>query len=137
MMRKRIVALLGALSLALIAALGIASPAAAADEINYAVDADWNGDCTDRRYLPQVDGCVEPDGDILWVKDNAANGYSVKLRWFDEDGDRSGECIDTLGQAKAWTVCNKDLPEGHDIMWSVGWNSADGWNYSDWWRTRV
>ncbi|MFC3494237.1 hypothetical protein [Glycomyces rhizosphaerae] len=136
-MRKRIVALLGALSLALTVALGIASPAAAADEINYAVDADWNGDCTDRRYLPQVDGCVEPNGDILWVKDNVANGYAVKLRWFDEDGDRSGECIDTLGQAKAWTVCNKDFPEGHDIMWSVGWNSANGWNYSDWWRTRV
>jgi hypothetical protein len=137
MMRKRIAAVLAALAVSLLAVLGTASPAAAASEKNYAVDADWNGDCTDRRYLPQVDGCVEPDGDIFWIKDNAANGYGVKLRWYDLDGDRSGECINTLGQAKAWAVCNKDLPEGHDIKWSLGWDSANGWDYSDWWTTRV
>jgi hypothetical protein len=137
MMRKRIAAVLAALAISLFAALGIASPAAAADEINYAVDADWTGSCTDRRYLPQVDGCVQANGDILWIKDNVANGYGVKLRWYDQDGSRSGECIDTLGQAKAWTVCNKDFPEGHDIRWSLCWDSSTGWDCSDWWTTRV
>jgi hypothetical protein len=137
MMRKRIAAVLAAITVSLVAILGIASPAAAAAEINYAVDADWTGTCTHRLYLPHVDGCVEPAGDILWVKDNQANNYSVKLRWYDQDGNRSGECIDTLGQARAWTVCNKDFPEGHDIRWSVGWNSANGWDYSDWQTTRV
>ncbi|NUQ90397.1 MAG: hypothetical protein HOQ43_18290 [Glycomyces artemisiae] len=136
-MKQRIAALMGALALSVIAVLGIASPAMAADEINYAVDADWTGTCTDRRYTPSVEGCVEPGGDILWVKDNAANGYSVKLRWYDLDGSRTGECIDTLGQAKAWTICNKDFTEGHRIRWSLGWNSANGWDYSDWWTTTV
>ncbi|PRY59644.1 MULTISPECIES: hypothetical protein [Glycomyces] len=136
-MKQRIAALMGALALSVIAVLGIASPAMAADEINYAVDADWTGTCTDRRYTPNVEGCVEPGGDILWVKDNAANGYSVKLRWYDLDGSRTGECIDTLGQAKAWTICNKDFTEGHRIRWSLGWNSANGWDYSDWWTTTV
>ncbi|MEU5871116.1 hypothetical protein AB0A73_06080 [Glycomyces sp. NPDC047369] len=137
MMQQRIASLVGALALAFVAVLGIASPALAADEINNAVDADWTGTCTDRRYTPNVEGCVEPGGDILWVKDNAANGYSVKLRWYDLDGSRTGECVDTLGQAKAWTVCNKDFTEGHRIRWSLGWNSANGWDYSDWWTTTV
>lgn len=136
-MRKRIAAILAVFSLALLSVLAVASPASAADEINYAVDADWTGDCTDRRYLAKVDGCVQPNGDILWVKDNVADGYGVSLRWYDLDGSRTGECIDKLGQAKAWTVCNKDFPEGHDFRWSICWDSANGWDCSIWWITRV
>ncbi|MDA1387756.1 MULTISPECIES: hypothetical protein [Glycomyces] len=137
MMRKRIAAALAALAVSLLAGFGIASPAAAASETNYAVDADWTGSCASPRYTPNVDGCVQSNGDDLWVKDNVANGYGVKLRWYDQDGTRTGECIDNLGQAKAWTYCNKDFTDGHDIRWSVCWDSANGWDCSDWWTTRV
>jgi hypothetical protein len=137
MTRKRIAAALAALAVSLLAGFGIASPAAAASEINYAVDADWTGSCTSPRYTPNVDGCVQSNGDDLWVKDNVANGYGVKLKWYDQDGTRTGECIDNLGQAKAWTYCNKDFTEGHDIRWSICWDSANGWDCSDWYSTRV
>jgi hypothetical protein len=136
MKRTRLAAVVGALLFSMTVVLGIASPAMAADEPNQAVDADWSSNCTP-KYLPMVDGCIQANGDDLWIKDNVANGYSVKLEWYDLDGTRTGECVNTLGQAKAWTYCNKDFTEGHDIRWQLCWNSSNGWDCSDWWTTRV
>lgn len=138
MIRKRIAAALVALATALVAVLGFAAPALAV-EYDGAVDATWNNDhykhCMNTTF---VEACVQPEGDVLWVKDNVENGKAVGILWFEVGGSRSGECIDELGVAKGWTVCNKDFPEGSTIRWQVGWELAgDTWDWSNPTTTKV
>ncbi|HEY1094360.1 MAG TPA: hypothetical protein VGE61_06635 [Glycomyces sp.] len=129
LLRKRFAATLVALAVTLGAVFGLGSPAAAI-ESDVAVDADWytaDRECIETTY---VSGCVQPEGDILWVKDNVANSRSVSLAWTDLDSGRSGSCYDNLGTAKAWVICNKDFTEGHRIQWQVGWQISADWGWS-------
>jgi hypothetical protein len=130
-MRERIAAVLASLVLSLGVVLGLASPAAAATENDYAVDVDWNDDhyksCISTTY---VEGCLQPNGDVFWVKDNVANGHEVWIEWEDLDSGRYGYCIDNLGKAKGWTACNKNFTEGHQIRWKLVWSLDGGWNSS-------
>ncbi len=136
-MRKRISTMFGALMVSLGVALMIGSPAAAS-ESNTAVDTPWSGQYPKEcHYLDYVSGCVQGNGDVLWVKDNVPNNYSVSLTWQDLDSNRSGTCINTLGSDRGWGTCNKDFTEGHDIKWALGWNTSSGWKFSSWYETRV
>jgi hypothetical protein len=131
LMRKRIAAALASLALSLGVALGLASPAAAANENDYSVDVDWNNDhyksCINTTY---VNGCLQPHGDVFWIKDNVSNGHEVWIVWEDLDSGRYGYCINTLGAAKAWTACNKNFTEGNRIKWYLAWELDGGWNSS-------
>jgi hypothetical protein len=142
-MRKRFAAVLGTLVMAFGIVIATASPAAAY-EINYSVDVDWNTDhpkeCTrDTTAIGAGEGCVQPVGDYIWVRDLDANGMAVALYWDDLDSARAGKCIDTLGEAKAWTMCNKDWTEGHTIRWRFAWEYNPGYWYitDDYWDTKI
>ncbi|GAA2147712.1 hypothetical protein [Glycomyces algeriensis] len=136
-MRNRIAAILSALIASVGIALMIASPAAAS-ESDRAVDVDWSDryvkDCLD---FAKVDGCVQGYGDVLWIKDNSADGYAVSLSWRDTGSTRSGTCLNTLGQAKGWGACNKNFEDGSKIQWQLGWNTANGWQHSGWYESWV
>lgn len=86
------------------------------------MNATWNTDhpkkCVDHIW---VDACIQPYGDIIWVKDNYADDRSVGVLWEDLDGPREGRCYDFLSANADWTACNKDFPEGHEIRWTVGY----------------
>jgi hypothetical protein len=130
-MRRRIAAVLATFAMTALALLAIASPAAAG-EGEYATDVDWNDNPKYCWNQPNVSGCIEPNGDNIWVKDNVADGYAVVVIWDDLDGPRAGACYDTLGKAKGWTMCNKDWPEGHRIEWYLGWDGPnDTWAFTD------
>jgi hypothetical protein len=142
-MRKRITTMFGALMVSLGVALMIGSPAAAS-ESNSAVDTAWSYEHSKEcYYLDYVSGCIQEAGDILWVKDNRSNGYSVSLTWQDSDSLRSGTCINTIGTAAGWGTCNKDFTEGHVIQWRLGWETSSGWHFSregysnPWYETKV
>jgi len=124
-MRTRIIAAAAALIVALAAAMAISSPGFAADS-EHSVDVDWNTDhpkeCSEMAH---VTGCVQPVGDDLWLKDNIADGQPVVIYWAYNDYSRYGYCYDTLGAAKAWTMCNKDWTDGQWLRWSVGYWSID------------
>jgi len=132
-MRNRIAAVLGLLMTAFMLVILAASPAAAA-ETNYVTDANWNSDPKDCHAsitgvsYAKVNGCFEPDGDILWLQDKSADGVGVALFWSELQTGRTGTCIHNLGAAKAWAVCNKDFTEGNTITWKIGWDTADGWH---------
>jgi len=130
-MRNRIVAILASVAAVLAVVLGLASPAAAATETDYAVNAAWNDDyyksCISTTY---VEGCLQPNGDVFWVKDNVSNGHEVWIEWEDLDNGRYGYCIDNLGADVAWTKCNKNFAEGHRIKWNLAWQIDGGWNFS-------
>jgi hypothetical protein len=136
-MRNRIATILSALFVSLGVALMIGSPAAASESDN-AVDVDWSDryvkSCLD---FANVSGCVQSHDDILWLKDDTADGYAVSLTWREQDGTRSGTCLNTLGKAKAWTACNKNFDDGQFIEWSLGWNTATGWKHSGWYESWV
>jgi hypothetical protein len=135
--RKRIATFMGALTVSLGLASMLASPAAAS-ESNNAVDTSWSFEFTKEcHYLTYVSGCVQPNGDVLWVKDNVPNDYSVSLTWKDLDSNRSGTCLNTLGSDRGWGTCNKNFTEGHRIEWALGWRTSGGWNFSQWYETRV
>jgi hypothetical protein len=137
MIRKRIAGVLAAFAMAALAVLAVASPAAAS-ESNEAVDTPWSYEYSKEcHYLDYVSGCIQPNGDVLWVKDNVPNGYSVSLTWVDTDSTRSGTCIDYLGSDAGWGTCDKDFTEGHEIKWALGWNSSTGWHFSSWYYTTV
>ncbi|MEU6249427.1 hypothetical protein [Glycomyces sp. NPDC047010] len=142
-MRRRIAALIGTLATAFAIVLATASPAAAY-EINYATDVDWNTDyakvCTIDTYVFGAgQACVQPTGDDIWVKDNDKNGYQVAVYWDDLNSARAGKCVDDLGVDKAWVLCNKDWTEGHTIRWRFAWETASGWVIPDapYWDTKV
>ncbi|GIG68782.1 hypothetical protein [Phytomonospora endophytica] len=111
----------------------------ASEEIDYAVEhalTDPTKYCAGNGY---VSGCVQPYGDVLWIKDNASNGAHVTLKWEDLDGDRYGKCRNTLGADAGWARCNKDLPENHRIAWQLAYKVSSGsdWSYSPVYETRV
>ena len=141
-MRRRIAAILGTLMTAFGIVIATASPAAAY-EINYAVDVDWNNDhakvCTSDTYVFGAgEACVQPAGDDIWVRDGDADGYLVAVYWDDLNSARAGKCIDNLGAAKAWTMCNKDFTDGHTIRWRFAWDGPSGTIISDnYWDTRI
>ena len=136
-MRNRIATVLSALIASLGIALLIGSPAAAS-ESDRAVDVDWSDryvkECLD---FAKVSGCVQAYDDVLWIKDDSADGYAVSLSWRETGGTRSGTCLSTLGEAKGWGVCNKDFEDGQKLQWQLGWNTANGWQHSGWYESWV
>ncbi|WP_335986968.1 hypothetical protein [Glycomyces sp. MUSA5-2] len=139
-MIKRIAAVLGSLVMAFTAAAAVASPAsadvsAAASEIDYALDADWSDspakDCAwDRGYwYTDGDGCIQKNGDDIWILDRDPDGYGVAVWWSEPVSGRDGMCIDALGVAKAWVRCNKDWVDGRTLYWGFMYHTAEGWMY--------
>jgi hypothetical protein len=128
LLRNRIAALLAALAIPLFAVLGLATPAAAAYELNFAQDVDWYADSSRECYSNTwVSACIQKNGDDIWIKDNVDDDYAVQVTWWDTDGTREGYCVDNLGYSKAWTRCNKDWTDGHQINWYVEYHTAGDW----------
>lgn len=138
--RKRIGFLIAAV-LATFAILGSTAASAAGEvgtneyETDYAVPHEMTTE--NPKYCltgsNDVTGCFMPYGDILWLRDTAADGKGVKIVWTDLDGSRSGVCIDEQGKAAGWTRCNKNFSEGHNIRWQVSWYDAGKWQYGAPW----
>lgn len=127
MIRKRLSALAAALLLAVGTVLATAAPASAAgSETDYSVEYDLSDATMTCLNLTYVSACVQPYGDILWLKDKRVDGHSVYLYWDDVDGDRYGTCVDDNGVDAGWTRCNKNLSEGHGISWKVGYHNGGG-----------
>lgn len=62
----------------------------------------------------------EPDGDELWVLDNATDGKSVGMYWQTTSG-RSGICRNAGGsRPDRWSKCNKNFPESAAIRIKIG-----------------
>ena len=137
-MFKRVIAIVG-LAFAAFAFLGAtsASAASAAKEYDSAATHAMTGYSKECISVDDVTGCVMPYGDILWLDDHEADGYGVKLIWWDTDGPRLGECANNHGAVTGWTRCNKNLPEGHDIKWVVSWYEGGSWHNSRSETTRV
>ncbi|WP_112133597.1 hypothetical protein [Glycomyces dulcitolivorans] len=131
-MRRRIASVIGMLaaSFAIVMLTGTAASAAT----TYARDIDWNTDpkacftaVTGITYS-KVNGCYEDDGDLIWVADKSADGYGTAVYWSNLAEGTSGKCVHALGAAKGWAVCGSmDWTEGDTIVWTVGWDSANGW----------
>jgi hypothetical protein len=127
-MRNRSAAILAALLIPLFAVLGLATPAFAALEQNEAVDVDWYADSSRECYSNTwVSACIQKNGDDIWLKDNVDDGHWVRVVWWDLDGNREGYCTDFLGYSKAWTRCNKDWTDGHEIAWYVYYYTGGQW----------
>ena len=67
--------------------------------------------------------CFDPDGDVIYVKDIKADGYSAVMRWYTDYG-RWGTCRNANG-AGTWAKCNKDFAEGHTITWRATQYNGD------------
>jgi hypothetical protein len=128
-MRNRIAALIAALAIPLFAILGLATPAAAAEqEFNWVKDIDWYADSSRDCYSSTNYGaCVQANGDDIWIWDKVNDGYPVQVTWWDLDGSRYGVCYDNLGPSKVWVYCNKDWTDGHRIAWYVEWHDDGQW----------
>ncbi|GIG68786.1 hypothetical protein [Phytomonospora endophytica] len=82
--------------------------------------------CLDNAY---VKGCVQPYGDMLWLRDDEWDGIDVRLVWIDNsdpEDPRRGICQDAEGYGD-WTRCDKDLPDGHEIKWTTSWWADGEW----------
>ena len=107
-------------------ALGAASPAHAAGEIDYSEPRAYSSHPKDCVSVDRYGACVQPYGDLIWIKDGIKDGYSPRVYWWDLDGDRSGLCTNQQGVDAGWTACNKNFPEGHEIEWEFHWRNFDG-----------
>ncbi|MGW4500517.1 hypothetical protein ACWENR_18130 [Micromonospora sp. NPDC004336] len=133
--------------LALAAAAGVAMtllvPTAASaayygDETDYGTvvsGVPYNGiDPVECRQIEGARGCFISYGDRLYVKDMVADGYAAALDWVDLDGPRWGSCVNKQG-AGTWVLCNKDLPEGHDLNFRVArYDSGNRVDDGPWWH---
>ncbi|MQM26972.1 hypothetical protein [Glycomyces albidus] len=126
-MAKKLLAVLAAAVAGMLIALAPAGTANAA-EVDSAVAASWTSTAKECDTAALVQVCVQPYGDVLWVKDRVADGMIVGIAWVDLDSDRIGECWNRLGAATGWTVCNKNFTEGHEIGWGPIW---DGMSYEE------
>ncbi|MEU5874127.1 hypothetical protein AB0A73_21545 [Glycomyces sp. NPDC047369] len=131
MLRKHITGIFVALAIAVGLAFAPASAAYAIDqEIDYAKDIDWYDAERSCTGSSAARGCFQPVGDDFWIYDGSVGG-DVIVEWGDLNSTRHGQCIDTLGYAKAWVRCNKDFTEGHRITFRTRWY-IDGWHTSQW-----
>lgn len=127
MIRKRLITLVSAVLMSLGAVVVVATPAQAAAEFDYAVDATWSDEHTKTcLYGTYMAACLQPYGDYIWIQDRYKDGNSVWVRWWDQDGDRNGTCYNNLGVDRAWTWCNKNFPEGHIIKWEMHYYDDNG-----------
>jgi hypothetical protein len=116
-------------------------PGALAYEQDFTKDVDWTD--TYKECGPEGEGgkaCVQPYGDVLWLLDRWSDGHGVSMTWeaLEPDGGyRSGKCIDNLGSAVGWTVCNKNFDEGSAIVWQVQWWENGAWQQSGTYLTYV
>ncbi|PRY60716.1 hypothetical protein [Glycomyces artemisiae] len=133
-MRKRISAVLA--TAAASAAIVLMTGTAASASTSYAKDVDWNSDpktchqAVTGYYSPKVDACYEEDGDILWVLDRQADGYSSRMVWQNLTRGTSGSCVHNIGADKGWAACDFDWPEGDTIVWDISWDTSSGWKSS-------
>jgi hypothetical protein len=120
-------------------ALGAASPAQAADfESDYSEPRAYSSHPKDCLSVDRYGACVQPYGDLIWIKDGIKDGHSPVVYWWDLDGDRSGMCTNQQGVDAGWTACNKNFPEGHEIEWRFHWRNFDGtWERSAYQYTTV
>jgi hypothetical protein len=76
-------------------------------------------------YIGRV--CVQPEGDILHVEDNSADGHSIALRWenyYQGSLYRQGACVESR-MAGSSGLCNKDYHEGSRLaIKACLWESA-------------
>lgn len=107
--------------------LGAAVPAQAAEyERDNTEPRSYSSHWKDCSSVDNYEACVQPYGDLIWIKDGLKDGHSPKVFWWDEDGDRFGVCTNRQGFDAGWTACNKNFPEGHEIRWVFHWRNYDG-----------
>jgi hypothetical protein len=123
--RKRVAAAAALMSVAL--TLAVAAPASAvvieSDSANretnppVSMDVCMSGTKDGAEFNTAL-GCFKKHGDKIYVKDKAADGFSVYVKWQNQlrnsDGNwrlyREGRCTSTLGWDK-WGVCDKNFYE--------------------------
>ena len=123
--RRRLLAL--ATVAGVMAALAVPGAAQAAyfgTETDYAVTSSFPTSI-DRRCTAMHGGdlCYVPNGDLIYVYDGVADGYSAVAHWvvWDDanvDNSRTGSCVNKNG-ANTWSVCNKNFPEGTEISLTI------------------
>jgi len=107
--------------------LGTSLPAQAADyETDFTEPRTYSSHPKDCVSVDRYEACVQPYGDLIWIKDGLKDGHSPYVLWWDQDGDRWGRCTNRQGRDAGWTACNKNLPEGHEIQWTFHWRNYDG-----------
>jgi hypothetical protein len=143
MTRRSIRGILGFIATAA-ALIGATVPAHAVDgyqETIRGIPSDFGSDggCGDAAFWRDWGmACFVHDGDIFWIRDEAADSKSVAVQWHLRDKSRSGLIRDKLG-AEINTVLNKDFPEEKWIVFRMG--RCDGtatischyaYQYQDW-----
>ena len=117
---------LGAVTSASASASSVASSAQAPDyEFDTTVPRDYSSHYKDCMTVWAGTACVQPYGDILWIRDRQKDGFALTLTWRDLDGDRRGQCYGG-GVDNGWLACNKNFPEGHEIRWWVVYYDSNG-----------
>lgn len=127
-MRKKMLA--ATLASAAIAALLPGTASAAPDwEINYGVEGNRPSDVVCANQMDKVWVCYERDADRWWVRDNAQDGMSALVQWWNyRDGSlyRRGRCINSHG-AGTWASCDKDYAETSKLNGIQGaWDRSSG-----------
>jgi len=111
-MRKRLVALAAVSAFVSVLAPGTAS--AAPDwEVDYGVKGTPPADVVCANQMDKAWVCYERGGDRWWVRDNAQDGMSALVQWYNfRDGSlyRRGRCINSH-EAGTWASCNKNYYE--------------------------
>ncbi|MFC8797781.1 hypothetical protein ACFT2C_08595 [Promicromonospora sp. NPDC057138] len=121
---------------------GVVTPLVAAQAAEYENDQAepraYSSHPKDCVSFDRYGACVQPYGDLIWIKDGIKDGHGPYVSWTDMDGDRAGLCFDQQGVDAGWTACNKNFPEGHEIRWQLTLRNYDGtWESSAYRYTTV
>ncbi|THV31895.1 hypothetical protein [Glycomyces paridis] len=87
---------------------------------------DHNRECVDNEY---VRACVQPYGDVFWLRDDEWDAIDVRLWWVDLDSKRWGVCQSAEGYGD-WARCDKNLTNGHLVKWASSWYEDGEWQFS-------
>ncbi|MGW1412280.1 hypothetical protein [Streptomyces sp. NPDC002403] len=129
-MSRRLRTTLACLALAAGIASSTATPAAAADGWQPATDVmdssynnGYSKECTysGADFFETGEGCFQPYGEWVWIRDLDANNFPVGVSWSWTGGStsRSGVIYFTGGKAAGWANVNKSFAEGGTFTWNV------------------
>ncbi|MFC6019837.1 hypothetical protein ACFP2T_26985 [Plantactinospora solaniradicis] len=127
----------GLLALATVAgaALALIIPSAASaayygSETDYALSSSGPTDGYECVEGTGVIACFRAYGDVFYVKDTKADGYSAVAEWHMLGfATRTGSCVNKLGEGE-WGICNKNLTEGRELVLTAArYNSGNFVDY--------
>lgn len=78
-------------------------------------------DCIDQfpDNEPDVTSCVRYSGDVIWVKDTAADGHSAVAQVTTNTSPQVTRICRNRFGAGSWAKCNWDWPEAHAHFWAI------------------